>query len=105
MIVTHVDGLTRNIRGTYNATQADGRAGLNHPTTAENRKVVPTPKKGNTGIVPPWLQHGNGGIVPPWLQDQFRILPWPFPILPEDPVAGVDLIGIAPVDPDIPHIM
>jgi len=105
MNVTHVDGITRNIRGTYIGIEAGVRTGFNHPTTAENRQVVPAPKNGNPGIVPPWLQKGNGGIVPPWLQDQFRILPWPFPILPTDPVVGVTLVGIVPVDPDTPHIM
>jgi len=105
MNVTPVDGITRNIRGANLGTQEIVRTGLNHPTTTEPLPVVPTPRNDNPGIVPPWLQNDNGGIVPPWLRDEFHILPWPLPVLPTDPVIDVNLVGIAPDDPDAPHIM
>lgn len=108
MNVSRVDGFT-SVRGPSfaNANKVGGR--FDNSTDSKAGKVKP-PANGNPGIVPPWLQgdgkgNGNGGIVPPWLETPFHILPWPFPIVPTDPVIGAEMVGVAPTDPDTPHIM
>lgn len=92
MNVSRVDGITSVLRGPSAPITSKLGAGANTPANPTAGEVAQPP-------------NGNPGIVPPWLQGEFRILPWPFPIVPTDPVVGAEMIGIAPVDPDTPHIM
>lgn len=95
MNVSRVDGftsVTSRVRGAGFEDSSRIGSGFN-PATGAKVSEVELPPNGNPGIVPPWLQGG------------FHILPWPFPIVPTDPVIGVELIGVAPVDPNTPHIM
>src|SRR5688572_21608860 len=99
MNVQRVDGFTLGARSFAGAPvgstvgEANPSADSANGTVKKPLPVVPRP--GN----------GNPGIVPPWLQGEFHILPWPFPIVPTDPVVGVELIGVAPISPDTPVIM